>query len=160
MTNTSDNRLNIRLVSVSTSPPALLVSVSRYSASSSPAASSSSSTSSSNSSFSSSDLSSSSSHSFSSAALSEIRKYVKTSRERPKSAPYLCSKIAKGLQNVKVLVNLEPFMKTNFEKSRTVPKKSKGGTLRSRPVLYVTRETFLVQFFGPTGIIWRLLEIL
>ena len=45
-------------------------------------------------------------------------------------------------------------------KSRTVPKKSKGGTLWSRPVLYVTRETFLVQFFGPTGTIWRLLKIL
>ena len=30
----------------------------------------------------------------------------------------------------------------------------------SRPVLYVTQETFLVQFLGPTGTIWRLLEIL
>ena len=30
------------------------------------------------------------------------------------------------------------------------------GTLWSRPVLYVTREAFLVQFLGPTGTIWRL----
>ena len=44
-----------------------------------------------------------------------------------------------------------------FEKSRTVPKK---WTLWSRPVLYVTRETFLVQFLGPTGTFWRLLKIL
>ena len=33
-------------------------------------------------------------------------------------------------------------------------KKQKGGTLWSHPVLYVTRETFLVQFPGPTGTIW------
>ena len=37
-----------------------------------------------------------------------------------------------------------------FEKSRT-PKKSEGGTLWSRPVLYFTRETFLVQVPEPTG---------
>ena len=45
-----------------------------------------------------------------------------------------------------------------FEKSRTVPKKSKGGTLWSRPVLYVTPETLLVQFLGPTGTFWHLLN--
>ena len=51
-----------------------------------------------------------------------------------------------------------PFVgKKVFEKSRTVPKK---WTLWSRPVLYVTRETFLVQFLGPTGTFWRLLKIL
>ena len=33
------------------------------------------------------------------------------------------------------------------------PKKLEGWTLWSRPVLYVTRETFLVQFPGPTGAI-------
>ena len=50
-----------------------------------------------------------------------------------------------------------PFVgKKFFEKSRTVPKK---WTLWSRPVLYVTRETFLVQFLGPTGTFWRLLRI-
>ena len=38
--------------------------------------------------------------------------------------------------------------------------KSKEGNLWSRPVLYVTRETFLVQFLGSTGTIWRLLKIL
>ena len=37
-------------------------------------------------------------------------------------------------------------------------KKSKGGTVWSRPVLYVTRETFLVQFLGPTGTFWGLLN--
>ena len=42
-----------------------------------------------------------------------------------------------------------------FEKSRTVPKNLKGeGTFWSRPVLYVTRETFLVQFLGPTCTFW------
>ena len=45
-----------------------------------------------------------------------------------------------------------------LKKSRTVPKKSKGGTFWSRPVLYVTRETFLVQFLGPTGTFWGLLN--
>ena len=44
------------------------------------------------------------------------------------------------------------------KKSRNAEKKLKGGTLWSRPVLYVTRETFLVQFLGPTGTIWRLLK--
>ena len=39
-------------------------------------------------------------------------------------------------------------------------KKLKGGTLWPRPVLYVTRETFLVQLLGPMGTIWRLLKIL
>ena len=44
-------------------------------------------------------------------------------------------------------------------KSIPMPKKPKGG-LWSRPVLYVTRKTFLVQFLGPTGTIWRLLKTL
>ena len=39
-----------------------------------------------------------------------------------------------------------------------MPKKSKGGTFWSRPVLYVTRETFLVQFLGPTGTFWGFLN--
>ena len=38
--------------------------------------------------------------------------------------------------------------------------KLKDGTFWSRPVLYVTQETFLFQFLGPTGTIWRLLKIL
>ena len=49
--------------------------------------------------------------------------------------------------------------KKYLKKSRTVPKKNLEGTLWSRPVLYVTRETFLVQFLGPTGTIWRLLKL-
>ena len=38
--------------------------------------------------------------------------------------------------------------------------KGPSGTLWSRPVLYVTRETFLVQFLGTTGTFLRLLKIL
>ena len=44
------------------------------------------------------------------------------------------------------------------EKFSQCRKKLKGGTLWSRPVVYVTRETFLVQFLGPRGTIWRLLK--
>ena len=47
------------------------------------------------------------------------------SRDRPKSAPYLRLKNSKRLQNVKVLVNLEPFMKKL--KSLTMPKKTERG---------------------------------
>ena len=53
-----------------------------------------------------------------------------------------------------------PFPQRNFffEKSPTISKKSEGGTLCSRLLLYVvTRETFLVQLLGPPGIFWRLL---
>ena len=47
------------------------------------------------------------------------------------------------------------------KKSRNAEKTLKeGGTLWCRPVLQVMRETFLVQFLGPTGTIWRLLKIL
>ena len=41
-----------------------------------------------------------------------------------------------------------------------MPKKTEKGTFWPRAVLYVTRETFLFQFFGPAGTIWRLLKIL
>ena len=51
-----------------------------------------------------------------------------------------------------------PFRGLFFEKSRPVPKKSKGGTFWSRPKLYVTRETSLVQFLGTTGTFWGLLN--
>ena len=40
-----------------------------------------------------------------------------------------------------------------------MPKKLKGGPLWSRPVLYVTLETFLVQFPGPTGASELLVEL-
>ena len=123
-----------------------------------------------------------------------------TSRDRPKSAPYLrlknskrtskCrrigefgtfyeKKLKKSLTMPKKLKRRtlwyssksillqnskknegDSLMGKKLKKSRTVPKKSKAGTLWSRPVLYVTRETFLVQFLGPTGTIWRLLKIL
>ena len=46
----------------------------------------------------------------------------KTSQDGPKSAPYLRLKNSKRLQNVKVLVNWEPFMK-KMKKSLTMPKK-------------------------------------
>ena len=52
------------------------------------------------------------------------------------------------LQNSKKLKRAFRGEKSFFEKSRTVPKK---WTLWSRPVLYDTRETFLVLFPGPTG---------
>ena len=39
-----------------------------------------------------------------------------------------------------------------------MPKKTERGTLWSRSVMYVTRETFLVQFLGRTVAIWRLLK--
>ena len=48
-----------------------------------------------------------------------------------------------------------------MKKSLAMPKeKLNEGTLWFRPVLYVTRETFLGQFLEPTGTIWRLLKIL
>ena len=53
-----------------------------------------------------------------------------------------------------------PFGKHFPKKVSQCRKKLKGGTLQSRPVLYVTRETFLVQFLEPTGTIWRLLKTL
>ena len=40
-----------------------------------------------------------------------------------------------------------------------MPKQLKGGTLWSRPVLYITRETFLAQFPGPTGAIQNFVEL-
>ena len=46
-------------------------------------------------------------------------------------------------------LNGDPLGK-NFPKSLAMPKTERG-TLCSRSVLYVTRETFLVQFSGPTG---------
>ena len=60
-----------------------------------------------------------------------------------------------GFFNIDSAVNLQE-MKGNplgnfFGKSPQCRKKSKWGTLRSRPVLYVTQETFLVLFPGPTG---------
>ena len=45
-----------------------------------------------------------------------------------------------------------------IEKSLTMPKKTERKILWSSPVLYVTRETFLVQFLGPTRTIWRHLK--
>ena len=41
-----------------------------------------------------------------------------TSRERPKSAPYLCSKIAKGLQSVKYSLLQYPHEEKNERKNR------------------------------------------
>ena len=39
------------------------------------------------------------------------------------------------------------------KKSRNLEKKTERGDPLASPVLYVTRETFLVQFPGPTGAI-------
>ena len=63
--------------------------------------------------------------------------------------------------NIQEKLKGDPLVEKNLKKSRTVLKKSQGeGTLWSRPVLYVTPETFLVQFLGPTDTICRLLKIL
>ena len=43
-----------------------------------------------------------------------------------------------------------PFGIFSKKKSHNA-EKTKRGTFWSRPALYVTRETFLVQFPGPTG---------
>ena len=51
----------------------------------------------------------------------------------------------------------DPLGKKITEESRNAEKTE---YLWSRPVLYVTRETFLVQFLRPTGTIWRLRKIL
>ena len=54
----------------------------------------------------------------------------------------------------------EPFGQKKIEKkSHSTEKNLKGDPLVSL-VLYVTRETFFVQFLGPTGTIWRLLKSL
>ena len=53
-----------------------------------------------------------------------------------------------------------PFEKKISRKKSRNAEKTERGTLWPRPVLYVTRETFLVQFLGPTGTIWRLRKIL
>ena len=81
-----------------------------------------------------------------------------TSRERPKSAPYPRLKNSKRISNFQVLLNWEHFYEFFFrKKSHNAEKKLKGRTLWSRPVLYVTPETFLVQFLGPPGTFWRIL---
>ena len=54
-----------------------------------------------------------------------------------------------------------PFGEKSFtEKKSRNAEKTERGALWSSPVLYVTQETFLAQFLGPTGTIWRLLKIL
>ena len=69
-----------------------------------------------------------------------------------------------GVFNIRSVAKLQKIEERTLpgkivaEKSR-IPEKTERGTLRSRPVLYVTRETFLAQFLGPTGTIWRLLKI-
>ena len=47
-----------------------------------------------------------------------------------------------------------------IKKSRTVPKKIKGGPFGLVRYCMLRGETFLVQLLGPTGTIWRLLKIL
>ena len=44
-----------------------------------------------------------------------------------------------------------PFGEIFSEKKSRNAEKTERGTLWSRPALYVTRETFLVLFPGPTG---------
>ena len=47
----------------------------------------------------------------------------------------------------------DPLGNIFFPKKSRNAEKTERGTFWSRPVLYVTRETFLVQFLGPTGAI-------
>ena len=66
----------------------------------------------------------------------------------------------KGFFSTSKKIEGGPLGKKFFpKKSRNAEKKLKGGTLWSRLVMYATRETFLVQFLGPTTI-WRLPKIL
>ena len=58
-----------------------------------------------------------------------MKTQVITNRERHKSAPYLRLKIAKGLQNVKVLVNWGPFHENKIGKKVTQCQKNERGTL-------------------------------
>ena len=60
-------------------------------------------------------------------------------------------KIAKGLQNVKVLVTWRPFGGIFFEKSLTVPKNSKGDTLVSPGIVCHAEKkekSFWFSFLG------------
>ena len=123
------------------------------------------------------------SSSFKNYLLSVISNGVKQAGTRLSRRHIKVSKVAEGLQKAKVLVNWGPFYNIFSKKvsqcrkklkygpfgifqhpfSRkfqclTMPKKLKGGTLYSRPVLYATRKkskTFFVQFCGPTGTFWR-----
>ena len=81
-----------------------------------------------------------------------------TSWDRPKSAPYLRLKKAKGLQNVKVLVNWGPFYGKNCKKSNNGGKNLKGDPLVSSGIVCYAGN-FLVQFLGQTCTIWRLIKI-
>ena len=52
------------------------------------------------------------------------------------------------------------FKKKFPEKKSRNAEKTQRGNLWPRPVLYVTRETLLVQFLGLTGRIWPLVKTL
>ena len=56
----------------------------------------------------------------------------------------------------------DPLGKIFPKKGLAMPKKTERGacTFWSRPVLYVTHETFMVQFLGPTDTIWHIPKIL
>ena len=60
-----------------------------------------------------------------------------------------------NMHSVAKLQKIEGTLRGNFfpKASPNVEKKTEGGALWSRPVFYVTRETFLAQFPGPTGAI-------
>ena len=85
-----------------------------------------------------------------------MKRRLKTSRDRPKSAPFLRLKNSKKASRCQSILS-NSTRKTIFLKTLKMPKKIEGA-FWSRPVLYVSRETFLVQFLGPTGTIWPLLK--
>ena len=61
-----------------------------------------------------------------------------------------------GFFNIHSVAKLQKNEEGPFGEKVAMPKKNKVGTFWSRPVLYVTRESFLAQFPGPTVTIWRL----
>ena len=63
-------------------------------------------------------------------------------------------------QNSKQIESRDPLRKKIPEKKSRNAEKTERGVLWPRPVLYVTRETFLVQFLGLKGTIWRLRKTL
>ena len=82
---------------------------------------------------------------------------VQTSRDRHKSAPYLRLKNSKRTSKCQS-VFFYSTRKFFSEKISQCRKKLKKWTLWSHLLLYVTRETFLVQFPGPTGAIQNFVD--
>ena len=87
------------------------------------------------------------------------RKKVSQCQKKCNGGPFgifqhpFCSKTQKKIEG-------DTLGKNFPQKSLARSKKLIGGTLWSRTVLHVTRESFLVQFPGPTGAISNFVELL